>query len=433
MAQRTTRRAGKQAGHGRQTSSLPPVDAVLAAHPDARLTERRDRAIRKGHDANIRDPPDMGNERTTPEQIALRLSVGCRSRRRRNTRWRFWRAAPFCWYCGRFLFWVDTTIDHLTPRAKRGGEGDANLKLCCRPCNEAKANLSVESIVCSVQRGRVLVRMSEFLTTEVNMMKTTIVGFNYELVKSRDRKATETHAAEIRGLLACSTANIIDIGRHVKAVHDKLGSTLFLSWVRAEFQWSQAQAYNYMRAAGKFGNVKNIDQFQPSAVIELCRKDVDRRAIIAAVKQAANGELVTRRAALALIAKYDAPKPAESVAASGTATQESSAGPGPVQTDAPATGASGGRPSPHSATPAVAIDAAGQWRSGVEVLRKLCEQPLKMPRNDIELLADQLLELALHLRTMSRNAPGERIDTSVPAADRGKRRSAVRPRKKAVA
>ena len=369
----------------------------------------------------------------TPEQIEQRFSGV--SRLRRNVRWRLWRDAPFCWYCGRFLFWGDTTIDHLTPRVEGGGDDEANLKLCCQQCNLLKDDLPIELIVCSRHRGRALVSMSEFLIRECNRMSNKIVGFNYELVKSRDRKATESHAAEIRGLLAQSTANIIDIGRHVKAVRDKLGSTLFLSWVRAEFQWSQAQAYNYMRAAGKFGDVKNISQFQPSAVIELCRKDVDRRAIAAAVQQAANGELVTRRGALALIAQYESPRPQTAAKQNGR-PQKSSAGSDTAQTDAPATGATGGRPAPHSATPAP-IDTAGQWRFGVEVLRKLCEQPLKMPRSDIELLADQLLELALHLRTVSRNAPGEPINgkarNSVSASGRGKRRSPARSGRKAVA
>jgi hypothetical protein len=369
----------------------------------------------------------------------LRRINGSLHRFRRNVRWRLWRAAPFCWYCGRFLFWGDTTIDHLTPRAKGGGEDEANLKLCCWQCNFRKDDLPIELIVCSIQRGRALVTVSEDLIKESNRMSNTTVCFNYQLLKARDRKATQSHAAEIHGLLARSTVTIIDIGRHLQAAHSTMEARLFLSWVRAEFQWSNAQAFNYIRVAIVFRDAKNITRFQPSAVVQLSRKHVDRRAIAAAVHLADAGEVVTWRQALALIAKYAPPRPAQVATApeDNGRTQESSARSDTARTDAQATGASGGRPSPHSATTASPIDAAEQWRLGLEVLCQLCEQPLKIPRADIEVLADQLLGLALHLRTLSRNVPAEPINgkarKSASAAGRGKRRSPVRSRRKAVA
>jgi 5-methylcytosine-specific restriction endonuclease McrA len=34
----------------------------------------------------------------------------------------------------------DLTLDHIVPRSKGGPDGKANLRVLCRPCNEAKAN-----------------------------------------------------------------------------------------------------------------------------------------------------------------------------------------------------------------------------------------------------------------------------------------------------
>lgn len=52
-----------------------------------------------------------------------------------------------CFYCQVPLSLSTRTVDHLTPRALGGSNDISNLVLCCRPCNNAKADLTVAQFV----------------------------------------------------------------------------------------------------------------------------------------------------------------------------------------------------------------------------------------------------------------------------------------------
>ena len=42
-----------------------------------------------------------------------------------------------CWYCPRLA----TTVDHYRPKSRGGSGSIENLRPCCGPCNEAKADI----------------------------------------------------------------------------------------------------------------------------------------------------------------------------------------------------------------------------------------------------------------------------------------------------
>lgn len=48
-----------------------------------------------------------------------------------------------CRYCGADCT-IDPTIDHVRPRVQGGGDGLANLVVCCRPCNLRKSGRTPE-------------------------------------------------------------------------------------------------------------------------------------------------------------------------------------------------------------------------------------------------------------------------------------------------
>lgn len=59
------------------------------------------------------------------------------------------RDGPLCHWCGRETFerepgfrkrFDDATLEHLTPRSRGGTDAQANLRLACRDCNEARGN-----------------------------------------------------------------------------------------------------------------------------------------------------------------------------------------------------------------------------------------------------------------------------------------------------
>lgn len=61
---------------------------------------------------------------------------------------RLWkRQKGVCWICSGYMNAADrtgpngATVDHVIPRSLGGGNRIHNLKLACRSCNEAKANM----------------------------------------------------------------------------------------------------------------------------------------------------------------------------------------------------------------------------------------------------------------------------------------------------
>ena len=50
-----------------------------------------------------------------------------------------------CAYCGKDLDFETLRLDHVTPKAKGGGNGVKNLLPCCNNCNSKKGTLDLES------------------------------------------------------------------------------------------------------------------------------------------------------------------------------------------------------------------------------------------------------------------------------------------------
>lgn len=50
----------------------------------------------------------------------------------------------YCIYCGKSIAPINFSRDHLVPRSKGGTGHPANIRPCCRPCNNEKGNLSLE-------------------------------------------------------------------------------------------------------------------------------------------------------------------------------------------------------------------------------------------------------------------------------------------------
>lgn len=59
-----------------------------------------------------------------------------------------------CYYCGRYLLYEDTTLDHKVPKAEGGSDRKSNLVVSCRPCNEAKGAMSAAEFKAQLRRER---------------------------------------------------------------------------------------------------------------------------------------------------------------------------------------------------------------------------------------------------------------------------------------
>lgn len=55
----------------------------------------------------------------------------------------FRKSNGICWYCGKDIH-TDLTIDHIVPISDGGSDDLSNLVPCCKSCNSAKRNKTLE-------------------------------------------------------------------------------------------------------------------------------------------------------------------------------------------------------------------------------------------------------------------------------------------------
>ena len=211
---------------------------------------------------------------------------------------------PHCWYCGFRLAFFNATVDHLVPSSTGGKATLANLRLACCNCNENKSTAPIEGLACRLPRGAgIICNIGPLTMSAINTQ-----GFDYATLPANARKSTKGHGVAIRELLDRTTANIIDVGRRLRKVHELIGREFFQKWLAAEFRWSASVASNYMTIADKFGDLQCANQFQPSALYVLGRNYVPTEAVDEAVNRAKGGEIVTKKEAQQIISKFVGPQ-----------------------------------------------------------------------------------------------------------------------------
>ena len=87
------------------------------------------------------------------------------------------------------------------------------------------------------------------------MSQLTQRTFDYNGMKAPDIKRCESAVTKIGAKQRRIAADIIDIGKELIAVKERLPHGMFGSWLDHHFGWSQQSASNMMRAALQFGKV----------------------------------------------------------------------------------------------------------------------------------------------------------------------------------
>lgn len=133
-------------------------------------------------------------------------------------------------------------------------------------------------------------------------------GFDYTCLIVSKRAVIREQACVIRGLLGRTAGDVIQVGLRLQMVRKDIGRAHFQDWLRAEFDWSQSAASNYMRAAAVFGQLDCPDQFQPSALYILSRRRVPLEVRREAVRRARSGEFITKAEARRLVTMHASSK-----------------------------------------------------------------------------------------------------------------------------
>ncbi|MBI5957523.1 MAG: DUF3102 domain-containing protein, partial [Chloroflexi bacterium] len=81
---------------------------------------------------------------------------------------------------------------------------------------------------------------------------TIIQLFDYAALDVADRTYIEIREGQIKGLLRNTARNIIDTGKLLAEVKDRLEHGQFMTWCEQRFGWSLRTAERYMAVADKF-------------------------------------------------------------------------------------------------------------------------------------------------------------------------------------
>ncbi|MEX0408550.1 DUF3102 domain-containing protein [Aquibium sp. LZ166] len=85
--------------------------------------------------------------------------------------------------------------------------------------------------------------------------------------------------------------SIIDTGKDLLAVKDKLGHGSFTGWLQQEFGWSERTAQNYMSAAALAAEYESVAVLQPTAIYSLAAKSTPASVPPAVVEEIKKGTI----------------------------------------------------------------------------------------------------------------------------------------------
>lgn len=155
----------------------------------------------------------------------------------------------------------------------------------------------------------ITIKMPICLLTVFSKMPTsadlsTHPSFDYASLDAATASFVQQQTGELRVLIKRTTQDIVEIGRKLIYVKDKLKHGQFGEWLAAEFEWSQDSASNFMRVAQQFGDNPIISEFAPSALYLLSAPSTPETAREEALTRAAAGESITYSTAKQIKSKY---------------------------------------------------------------------------------------------------------------------------------
>lgn len=120
------------------------------------------------------------------------------------------------------------------------------------------------------------------------------IGFDYSALTPTDRDEVREVAVRIRLRMSRTVQEVIEIGRDLIAVKEKLGHGKFLRWIETEFRMSDHTASNIMNVARRFGDqIPNYFEFGPSVLYALAAPSTSDEVVEEVISKSANGEKVT--------------------------------------------------------------------------------------------------------------------------------------------
>ena len=133
--------------------------------------------------------------------------------------------------------------------------------------------------------------------------------YDYSQVDEAHREQVMEAAVDIKRREHRAAMDIVEIGRSLIDVRDRLPYGQFVPWLETEFGWQKSMAYNFMAVAESFPKFGKVENFGLSALYLLSGPNVPDEAVTEANEVAERGERVTHKAAKAIVDRHR-PKPA---------------------------------------------------------------------------------------------------------------------------
>lgn len=102
--------------------------------------------------------------------------------------------------------------------------------------------------------------------------------FDYQELDSETRIIVQQKTDEIKVLMRRTAQDVFDIGQKLSDIKARLGHGHFLNWLKAEFEWSERTAYNFIQVyqTFKFANIADLN-FSQTALYVLATAPEDAR------------------------------------------------------------------------------------------------------------------------------------------------------------
>ncbi len=139
--------------------------------------------------------------------------------------------------------------------------------------------------------------------------------FDYDALETEARIVVKQRTGEIKTLVRRAAQDIIEIGQKLIEVKEHLEHGQFGAWLKAEFDWSERTARQFMTVADQFKTANFADlNIGASALYLLAAPSTPDAARDEALERAAAGETITHQAARQIVEQHRPPAKAERVA-----------------------------------------------------------------------------------------------------------------------
>lgn len=133
--------------------------------------------------------------------------------------------------------------------------------------------------------------------------------FDYAGLDAETRIVVQQRTEELKTMFRRTAEDIVEVGRKLDDVRDRLRDGQFDGWLRAEFNMSRRTAYNFMNVFERFGNA-NFAQLDiaASALYVLSAPSTSDEARQEALQLAKAGEPVTHSMARQIVDEHKLPR-----------------------------------------------------------------------------------------------------------------------------